>query len=116
MATFLLSTPLSVTVAAAGAGGPFTPPYALPAPGTKSAIPTAGRNVANDVKPAPHSNGSWQYALFQSYGGGSFSPDYSAGGAYVLAGMGGHGAPPCFSAAIFDFATARWSYLPNANG
>ena len=35
----------------------------------------AGRNVANDVKPAPHSNISWQYSLFQSYGGGSFSPD-----------------------------------------
>ncbi|MGZ8981369.1 MAG: hypothetical protein ACXW2D_11520, partial [Burkholderiaceae bacterium] len=109
-----------MTVAAATPGGTpggtFKPPYALPAPGTKIAIPTAGRNVANDVKPAPHSNDSWQYALFQSYGGGSFSPDYSAGGAYVLAGMGGHGAPPCFGAAIFDFATGRWSYLPNANG
>jgi hypothetical protein len=119
MSTVLLSTPLSVSVTpAAGStpGAPFNPPYALPAPGTKIAIPTAGRNVANDVKPAPHSNGSWQYALFQSYGGGSFSPDYSAGGAYVLAGMGGHGAAPCFGAAIFDFATGRWSYLANANG
>jgi hypothetical protein len=119
---------LSVTIAAAPAGtsdapspssppsGPFTPPYALPAPGTKIVIPIAGRNVANDVKPAPHGNGSWQYALFQSYGGGSFSPDYSPGGAYVLAGMGGHNAPPCFGGAIFDFTTGQWSYLPNGNG
>lgn len=117
--TILLSTPLSVSITPAGAptpSGPFTPPYALPARGTKIAIPTTGRNVANDVKPAPHSNFSWQYALFQSYGGGSFQPDYSAAGGYVLAGMGGHGASPCFGAAIFDFTTGRWSYLPNANG
>ncbi len=95
---------------------PFTPPYALPASGQALAIPIAGRNVANDIKPAPHGNGSWQYALFQSYGGGSFSADYSAAGAYVLAGMGGHNAAPCFGAAIFDFTTATWSYLPNGNG
>ncbi|MGZ8273959.1 MAG: hypothetical protein ACXWUM_08580, partial [Burkholderiaceae bacterium] len=108
--------PSAPTSAAPAPAGTFGPPYALPANGTKIAIPITGRNVANDVKPAPHSNGSWQYALFQSYGGGSFSPDYSPGGAYVLAGMGGHGASPCFGAAIFDFATGRWSYLPNANG
>jgi hypothetical protein len=95
---------------------PYTPPYALPTRRTKVAIPTSGRNVANDVKPAPHTNGSWQYALFQSYGGGSFARDYSPAGAYVLAGMGGHAAPPCFGAAIFDFADGRWSYLPNGNG
>ncbi len=113
----LLSTPLSVSVsAAAPPSSTFVPPYALPTPGTVLAIPTAGRNVANDVKPAPHSNFSWQYALFQSYGGGSFSADYSPGGAYVLAGMGGHNASPCFGGAIFDFTTGRWSYLPNANG
>ena len=112
----ILSTPLSVSVATVPAAGAFTPPYALPTPGTKLAISTSGRNVANDVKPAPHTNGSWQYALFQSYGGGSFSADYSAAGAYVLAGMGGHNASPCFGAAIFDFTTGRWSYLPNANG
>ena len=82
----ILSTPLSVSVATVPAAGAFTPPYALPTPGTKLAISTSGRNVANDVKPAPHTNGSWQYALFQSYGGGSFSADYSAAGAYVLAG------------------------------
>jgi hypothetical protein len=120
----LLSTPLAISVGPSASAAPaapastssFTPPYALPTAGTKLAIPTSGRNVANDVKPAPHTNGSWQYALFQSYGGGSFAADYSPGGAYVLAGMGGHGAPPCFGAAIFDFTTGRWSYLPNANG
>jgi hypothetical protein len=126
----LLSFPTSVVIAADTPAAPapapapaaplppgaFVPPYPLPAPRTKVAIPTAGRNVANDIKPSPHTNGSWQYALFQSYGGGSFSRDYSAAGAYVLAGMGGHNAPPCFGAAIFDFATGRWSYLPNGNG
>ena len=117
--TVLLSTPLSVSIApgrVSTPSSPFTPPYALPAAGTKIAIPTTGRNVANDVKPAPHTNESWQYALFESFGGGSYSADYSAGGAYVLAGMGGHGAAPCFGAAIFDFTTGRWSYLANANG
>jgi hypothetical protein len=94
----------------------WTPPYELPAPGQAIDIPVEGRNVAVDVRPSAHSAGSWQYALFQSYGGGSFSADYSAAGAYVLAGMGGHGAPPCFGAASFDFTTATWSYLPNANG
>jgi hypothetical protein len=112
----LLSTPVTVSVGPTASTGTFTPPYPLPTPGTKIAIPTDGRNVANDVKPAPHGNFSWQYALFQSYGGGSFSADYSPGGAYVLAGMGGHGASPCFGGAIFDFTTGRWSYLPNANG
>jgi hypothetical protein len=126
----LLSTPLTLSIAGSPAeptsagnstgttpsGGSFNPPYALPAPGTKVAIPTAGRNVANDIRPAAHSPGSWQYSLFQSYGGGSFSADYSAAGAYVLAGTGGHGAPPCFGGAIFDFTTGRWTYLPNANG
>lgn len=102
------------SLAPADAG--WTPPYALPASGTTIPIPTSGRNVANDVRPAAHDPGSWQYALFQSYGGGSFSADYSAAGAYVLAGMGGHGASPCFGAAIFDFTTGAWSYLPNGNG
>jgi hypothetical protein len=68
------------------------------------------------VKPSAHDDGSWQYSLFQSYGGGSFSADYSVGGAYVIAGTGGHNAPPCFGAAIFDFTTGTWSYLSNANG
>jgi hypothetical protein len=97
-------------------GPAWTPPYELPGSGQKLELPIDGRNVAVDVKPSPHSNGSWQYSLFQSYGGGSFSADYSAAGAYVLAGTGGHNAAPCFGAAIFDFTTGTWSYLPNANG
>ncbi len=115
----IVSIPISVVVSQSGPvvpPGAFTPPYALPAARSKVAIPIAGRNVANDIKPRPHTNGSWQYALFQSYGGGSFSADYSTAGAYVLAGMGGHNSSPCFGAALFDFTTGRWSYLPNANG
>jgi hypothetical protein len=101
-----------------GTGGAtgWSPPYDLPGPGEKKAIPTDGRNVAVDIKPTAHSNGSWQYALFQSYGGGSLSADYSPGGAYVIAGTGGHNAAPNFGAAIFDFTDGKWSYLPNANG
>ena len=109
MTQSIASIPVSLVVAPRGSvpSGVFTPPYALPAARTKVAIPVAGRNVANDVKPAAHTNGSWQYALFQTYGGGSFTPDYSPGGAYVLAGMGGHNGAPCFGAAIFDFANGR---------
>ena len=125
MAQPILSFPTSVVIAAdtgtvppgpvapppvappAVAPGTFVPPYPLPPARTKMSIPTAGRNVANDIKPAPHTDGSWQYALFQSYGGGSFARDYSPAGAYVLAGMGGHNAPPCFGAAIFDFTTGQ---------
>jgi hypothetical protein len=101
----------------AGTGGDvpsWTPPYELPDPG--ETVDLAGGNAAVDVKPPAHSDGSWQYSLFQAYGGGSFSVDYSPGGAYVLASTGGHGAPPNFGAAIFDFTTGMWSYLPNANG
>ena len=95
---------------------PFEPPYDLPSSGEVVRIPIEGRNVAVDVKPAAHGNGSWQYSLFQSYGGGVFAADYSDAGAYVIAGTGGHRAPACFGAAIFDFTTGTWSYLPNGNG
>jgi len=94
----------------------FTPPYELCRSGEVVPIPTAGRNTANDVKPTAHDNGSWQYSLFQSYGGGVFQPAYSVGGAYVFAGQGGHDVPPLFGAAVFDFTNGMWSYLPNGNG
>lgn len=100
-------------------GGPppgCTVPYALPGPGETIDLPIEGRNVAVDVKPEPHGDDSWQYALFQSYGGGSFSADASCAGVYVIAGTGGHNAAPCFGAAMFDFTDGMWSYLPNANG
>jgi len=93
-----------------------TVPYDLPGPGETIDIPIEGRNVAVDVKPEPHGDGSWQYALFQSYGGGTFAPDASCAGVYVIAGSGGHNAAPCFGAVTFDFTTGTWAYLPNANG
>jgi hypothetical protein len=50
----------------------------------------------------------WSYAVFASYGGGAVVDDYSAGGAWVAAGTGGHNAPENPGAAIFDFADATW--------
>lgn len=93
---------------------PFTPPYMLPTSGTVVDIPAT--NTANDVRPPGHDAGSWQYALFQTYGGGVFQPAYSQAGAYVFAGQGGHEAPPVYGAALFDFTDGTWKYQPNGNG
>ncbi len=89
-------------------------PYALPGPGQAIAI---GTNTSNDVRYPGSSSGTWGYAVFKCFGGGTFAPDYSARGAYVIAGSGGHGCPVVnIDATIFDFSTATWSRLPNANG
>jgi hypothetical protein len=42
--------------------------------------------------------------------------DYSAGGAYVLACNGGHAHGEFTGAAVLDFATGTWAYLPHDNG
>lgn len=75
-----------------------------------------GTNTAEDVRPPWLSSGDWQYALFESYGGGTFVEDYSSAGAYVIANTGGHRHPPNVGAAIFDFSAARWSRLDPAGG
>lgn len=88
-------------------------PYSLPAAGTAVSISS---NTANAIKPSVMSAYNWGYSLFNSYGSGTFVPDYSEAGAFVIAGSGGHNAPPNVDAAIFDFSTGAWKLLSNANG
>jgi hypothetical protein len=88
-------------------------PYSLPAVG--EAVQIAG-NDALDIVPSGWTTAQFQYSLFGSFGGGCYVPTYSAYGAYVLAGTGGHNHPDFTGAAVFDFATGRWARLDNANG
>jgi hypothetical protein len=103
--TTILSTASTISVVSAS--------YSLPAPGQATLL---GTNVANDIKPSTHTNDAWNYSLMESYGGGSFVASFSSHGAYVIAGTGGHNAPPNFGAAVFDFADATWKRIDNANG
>jgi len=88
-------------------------PYSVPSSGQALLI---GNNFAQDVRPPSHSPYHWNYALFFSYSGGAFVEDYSARGAYVIAGSGGHAHPPNFGGCLFDFADATWKRIDNANG
>ena len=88
-------------------------PYSVPSSGQALLI---GNNFAEDVRPPSHSAHQWNYSLFAFYGGGTFVEDYSAGGAYVIAGSGGHAVPPNFGGCLFDFADATWKRIDNANG
>ena len=88
-------------------------PYSLPAAGAAVAI---GANTAASIKPSGISAFNWAYSLFNSYGTGSFNPDFSGAGAFAIAGSGGHNAPPNLDAAVFDFSTATWKLVSNANG
>lgn len=101
----LISSPSTVSVTSF--------PYSLPPTGQAMLI---GTNTPNNVKPSTHSTFDWNYALFAFYGGGTYVEDYSAGGAYAIAGSGGHATPPNFGACIFDFADATWKRIDNANG
>ena len=87
--------------------------YPLPLPGYALAL---GASTADSVRPSSHNALNWQYSLFDSYGGGVLVPWYSSGGAYVIAGTGGHGAPENTGAALFDFTTGQWAFLPDATG
>ncbi|MEP6609640.1 MAG: hypothetical protein ABJA83_13300, partial [Burkholderiaceae bacterium] len=88
-------------------------PYSLPGSGQAFLI---GANTAESVRPPTHSESDWTYSLFRFYGGGTFVEDFSAGGAYVIAGSGGHAVPPNFGGCLFDFADATWKRIDNANG
>ncbi len=100
----ILSTPTSVTVA--------TLPYQPPAPGTAMLI---GTNTGADVRPSPDTPDQWSYATMECYGSGTFVADYSSTGAWAVAGCGGHQAAAIYGALIFDFDSATWSYVHNAN-
>lgn len=101
----VLSTPTTVAVR--------TFPYSTPA-GRQTVL--IGTNTADDIRPASHNSSAWRYTLFGSYGGGCYVPDYSSGGAYVIAGTGGHRHPANLGAAVFDFADATWKRIDNSNG
>ncbi len=107
------SRPTLTVPRSAGRRHGWRPPYALPNAGEVVSIST---NFASDVKPTAHSVSEYNRALFGYYGGGAFVEEYSVGGAFVVAGSGGHGVPPNVGAAIFDFADATWKRLDNANG
>lgn len=93
--------------------GGFSPPYSLPSAGQILAI--AGSSPA-DARPGDIDAGRWNYALWNSYGAGVMVDDYSSGGAYVLAANGGHAHGEITGAAVLDFATGTWTYLPHDNG
>jgi hypothetical protein len=103
---------VSSTLAAADAPIPAVP-YALPADGVAVAI---GTNEAASVRPPEIGAFNWGYSLFQSFGSGTFVPDFSAPGAFVIAASGGHNVAPVLDAVVFDFADATWKRVRNANG
>lgn len=92
---------------------PGAVPYGLPQAGSAVAI---GTNTADAVRPGALSTLNFAYSLFQSFGSGTFVPDYSGAGAFVIAASGGHNVTPVLDAVIFDFEDATWKRLQNANG
>ena len=90
----------------------WTPPYSLPAAGVAQFI---GTNNIQDVRPATHSAANWARSVFGSFGTGCYVPAYSAGGAYVAAGTGGHLHPSNSGACLFDFADATWKFRSCTN-
>lgn len=68
------------------------------------------------MRPPELSSDEFARAVCGSFGSGVFCKDYSAGGAYVVAGTGGHGHPELVDAIGFDFASGTWFRLANANG
>lgn len=98
-------------VNAAPAG--WTPPYALPGPGETNDI--AG-NGPEDVNPAALTDAQWVTAAFASFGGGVFVEDYSQGGAYVIAGTGGHASSENIGALIADFDDGTFKRLDPQGG
>lgn len=88
-------------------------PYGLPAAGQAVEI---GTNTASAIRPAGYSGTLWAYSLFKSFGSGTFVPDFSSAGAFVIAGSGGHNAPGNVDAAVFDFLDATWKRVANTNG
>lgn len=85
----------------------WTPPYALP--GAGQAVQIAS-NSFSSIAPAPLSASQFSGSVFSSYGAGIFVDSYSAAGAWVLAGSGGHAHTEYYGAAIFDFSDALWKY------
>lgn len=68
------------------------------------------------VKPGDLSIDEFTRSLCGSFGSGVFCRDYSAGGAYISAGTGGHAHPDMVDAVGFDFTTGTWFRIDNADG
>lgn len=113
-------------VSPSGPTGPGLPTGDASAPGEEAGPtiegPPAGRSelvapagAHQAARPAALTQDNWNYALFGSFGSGTFNPHYSTNGAFILACSGGHGHPHFFGAAVFDFTSMSWSYLPCEN-
>ena len=102
----LTSTPVTVSVTSF--------PYSLP--NSAGQVVSIGFNTPSSIRPSSHSAFDWHYAVFSYYGGGAFIESYSQGGAWAVAGSGGHDVPPNVDACIFDFQDAMWKRRANANG
>ena len=109
-------SPISATLSQTS----WTPPYAVPASG--QVISLSAGNTLNAVATAANGwgNYTWSFAratpIYNGYGFGAFAEDYSAGGAMVIAGVGGHHAGGIWGGFIFDFATGQWISKANTNG
>jgi len=85
------------------------PPYSLPSAGQALLIAASGAHLA--VNPGQLSNNDFTYSTFGSFGSGDFNPHWSARGAYMIAGTGGHNHPETFGCLYFDFETGEWGYI-----
>ena len=93
----------------------FTPPYNIPtAAGQVVQIPNSSHESAR--LQTPWDATKWNYCLHNSFGAGTVVEDYSAGGAYVFCGIGGHAHPDFTGAVVFNFSTGAWEVLLHANG
>lgn len=105
---------LSDVQAAGGMAGlpprPYTPPTV---PGQLVKI---GTNRAVDVAPPDWGEYFTNFCLRVSFGAGVLQPEYSADGAYVYAGIGGHAHPDLAGAIVFDYSDATWKRFEHTNG
>jgi hypothetical protein len=94
-------------------------PYTLPDEGESVQI---ALNTADEFCPpdwaASGNAAKWPECLWVEFGtGGGLVEDYSANGAFVIAGTGGHGAPTNVGGLAFDFSTGRFEVLnPQGTG
>jgi hypothetical protein len=103
----IASAPFAVSVVATTADVPYELPTAG---GKRELVVPAGTRFLSEVRPPWHTSpGAWSYALVNCYGGGAFTPELTAGGAYVLGGQGGHNAPMVMGVVHFDFTTGLWA-------
>jgi hypothetical protein len=91
-------------------------PYMVPTSAGQVVFIGTNYPNASNVKPSVLNDLQWYWSTFGYYGGGALIEDYSVGGAWCVAGSGGHGVPPNVGALIFDFADATWKRINNING